>query len=967
MKIVACLFVHCLMDVAWKSLIIVIISFFIGGLPLISWITYGLTGRQLDKLGTGNISVSSAFYHTGKIIGILTVLAEALKGVGVIIIAHFFSPEQEFLQILALMSLVLGRYYLGKGAGTTNLVWGLVYHDPVGMLMVCGLGVFGFLITKDRQKPKYYGLIFMVLVLGFRHLSQPLYNLFLMALGGVMTWIYLNIPDDLQLSVNNAKSPKTMQFLKGKSSLLTLDHNLDSQQVGAKAKNLSQLKKYGYSIPDGWVLPAETDPTPLIKYLNPSSEYPLIVRSSATGEDTLTTSSAGQYLSIPNITTKAQLEQAIIDCRDSYNNPSAILYRQEKSQLEGEMSVLIQKQIKAVYSGVAFSRDPVDPLNTAVIIEALEGEAKKVVSGEFTPESYRISFIPVTHDIVIEGTGKVPHQVIREVAIIAREIERLYYGIPQDIEWIYDGKIIWIVQQRPITTLQPIWTRKIAQEVIPGCIYPLVWSINHPLTCKVWGDIFTLVLGEKAKSIDFFETATLHYSHSYFNASLLGDIFREMGLPPESLDFLLRGDAMGKPSWKGIIKNYQGLWRLIQKELSLEEDWLKESQSYFLPTLYRLEDDDLMSLSVEDLWSRFKGIREGLRTATYYSIFAPLSFAIRQNIFQVSLQQLDQSALPEIQSVRVIADFCQDLKPYLNPEIIPNLTLSDLQEFFANDPYGREKYQQFQHIMSRYGYLSQTATDISVDRWDDNPQWVLQLLLDWIKNDDHFSSPSQPPLKIWQKNVQNRLNLKGEVTVIYSQFLAHLRWTTLALARKLSEEKIISKPEEIWYLTYSELKQIIQKHQEDLIAEIPYLIQQRQWKYQGDQELKNIPFVIYGKPLETVIPTTVSVDQNNQLQGIGASSGQVEGYVKIMTEFSEGEGVDRTTILVVPYTDSGWTVFLARAGGIIAEVGGKLSHGAIIAREYGIPAVMNVHNVTKLLQNGQKVRIDGQLGLVEIL
>jgi pyruvate,water dikinase len=77
--------------------------------------------------------------------------------------------------------------------------------------------------------------------------------------------------------------------------------------------------------------------------------------------------------------------------------------------------------------------------------------------------------------------------------------------------------------------------------------------------------------------------------------------------------------------------------------------------------------------------------------------------------------------------------------------------------------------------------------------------------------------------------------------------------------------------------------------------------------------------------------------------------------------------IDRETILVVPYTDSGWAPLLARVGGLIAEVGGRLSHGAIVAREYGIPAVMDIHNATQLLQDGQWVRIDGQRGTVEIL
>jgi pyruvate,water dikinase len=102
------------------------------------------------------------------------------------------------------------------------------------------------------------------------------------------------------------------------------------------------------------------------------------------------------------------------------------------------------------------------------------------------------------------------------------------------------------------------------------------------------------------------------------------------------------------------------------------------------------------------------------------------------------------------------------------------------------------------------------------------------------------------------------------------------------------------------------------------------------------------------------------------LVGIPASRGQAIGKVKIVRNFQEAGEINKQTILVVPYTDSGWATILVRAGGVIAESGGKLSHGAIVAREYGIPAVMDIHGATDLLRDGQKVRIDGSRGTVEM-
>ena len=145
------------------------------------------------------------------------------------------------------------------------------------------------------------------------------------------------------------------------------------------------------------------------------------------------------------------------------------------------MAVLIQQQIQGVYSGVAFSRDPITQENDAVVIEATAGSAAQVVSGRYTPEQYR-AFVVKTENLSsvhLEGEGQIPAVLIKQVAYLTRQIEQYYHGIPQDIEWSYDGQTLWILQVRPITTLLPIWTRKIAAEVIPGIIHPLTRSNNR--------------------------------------------------------------------------------------------------------------------------------------------------------------------------------------------------------------------------------------------------------------------------------------------------------------------------------------------------------------------------------------------------------------------------------------------------------------------------------------------------------
>ncbi|MGA7932828.1 MAG: PEP-utilizing enzyme, partial [Kovacikia sp.] len=144
-------------------------------------------------------------------------------------------------------------------------------------------------------------------------------------------------------------------------------------------------------------------------------------------------------------------------------------------------------------------------------------------------------------------------------------------------------------------------------------------------------------------------------------------------------------------------------------------------------------------------------------------------------------------------------------------------------------------------------------------------------------------------------------------------------------------------------------------------------IAQRRSRLDCDRQIETIPFLVYGDDPPAPTPTTHNWQSAQRLQGIAASPGQAEGRVRVVRSLTNLPDIDRQTILVVPYTDSGWAPLLARAGGLIAEVGGRLSHGAIVAREYRIPAVMDIHHATTLLHDGQQVRIDGQQGTVEIL
>ncbi|WP_375511815.1 glycerol-3-phosphate acyltransferase [uncultured Nostoc sp.] len=953
----------------WGVLVILIACPLLGGLPLIAWITYALTRKQLSQVGTRNISVSAAFYHGGRFVGILAVLSEAFKGVAAVLLSRVFFQEGSSWELIALIALVIGRYWIGRGAGTTNVVWGFVVHDPLVAIFVSFFAGISFTILQSRKVVKFGVLLLFPLFVGLLHLSDIPRMLAAVALAGLMGWIYTKIPDDMNLPAQEAQteSQAMLEFLRGDRAMVSLDEELDAAIVGEKAATLSQIKRWGYPVPKGWVLAPIDNPQVLTEFLQPSELSPLVVRSSAIGEDSFQASAAGQYETVLNVTSPEALQSAIAQVQASYNHPSAVQYRRDRSLKDTAMAVLIQQQVQSVYSGVAFSRDPITQQGDAIIIEALPGSPTQVVSGKVTPEQYRAFVIETENSssVQLEGQGRVPQALIKQVAYLAYRLEKRYHGTPQDIEWSYDGQTLWVLQSRPITTLLPIWTRKIAAEVIPGVIHPLTWSINRPLTCGVWGEFFTLVLGERALGLDFTETATLHYSRAYFNASLLGDIFLRMGLPPESLEFLTRGAKLSKPSLQSTLQNLPGLGKLLGRELSLEKDFKQDYHKRFIPGLSQLAQEDIDNLEPAKLLIRIDFILELLRHGTYYSILAPLSAALRQGIFRVKDGQIDNSVTPEVAALRSLSAIATDAKQVLL-EFEPQQVFEQLKQ----TPEGEKILREFDELLQDYGYLSEVGTDISVPTWRENPQMIKQMFVQLMQGNEPQSGAKDAINSIFAGKrkrgfVQRRVDIKGRVTEVYSRLLAELRWSFVALEKIWLKSGLLKKRGDIFFLEFDEVRRLIVGDDSRLIEELDEFVESRQSQFAQDSEIIQVPLLVYGNtPPHPLAPSELYSDQI--LQGIGASQGQAEGRVKVLRNLQNVPEIDRDTILVVPYTDSGWAPLLLRAGGLIAEAGGRLSHGAIVAREYGIPAVMDVRGATWLLQDGQRVRIDGSRGIVEL-
>ncbi|MEG3958946.1 glycerol-3-phosphate acyltransferase [Microcoleus sp. herbarium2] len=999
-------------------------SFSLGALPLTGWAVRVFTRRDLRGLGTGNVGVSAAFIHGGKLAGIAAVLAEIARGIVPVLAGRFCFPDAPEIAIALLIPLVAGRYAIARGGGVTNAVWGLLVFSPS---VAVSSGIWGLLAWGLAQR--WWG-------------EGDRARLFASRCGCLCTpiWVWVwrqSIPEFLAaaglallLAAINLSQGDDMALSKSEQ-LFSLDDSLDAAICGDKAAKLSQLKRAGFNVPAGFVLPSQEEgrgkkeegrrkkeegrrneeegrgkkeegrrneenadrlliSNSVIQNLKSKIQNRMIVRSSAAGEDGDTSSAAGQYQTIGPVFTEAELLDAINRCRQSYWTSEAVAYRRQRQIPDTQMAVLIQPYIESKIAGVMFSRNPLDG-GSQIIIEALPGGAESVVGGQVTPLHWEIDFsAPETLEKnlrEIEISSINDKVIIAELVQQAQAIEAFFHGIPQDIEWNWDGEKVWILQSRPITNLQPFWTRTIAAEVIPGAIRPLTWSINRPLTCGVWGEIFQVVLGDRASHLNFNETATLLGSHAYFNATLLGEIFRMMGLPEQGLEFLLRGQKMGKPPLGKILPSLPGLWRLVQRERALNADFEVDRTSIFIPALQSLqkEEDSSTRLRVKtenreegeelaianyqylsELLERAEQIQEWLKPITYYNILGPIGLAIRKAIFRVADEWLVNDTAPEIASIRALQQLSQKLRKTAILQFDETVSVAELAQIFAESSALQAEFAQW---LDSYGYLSEVGTDIAVPTWREQPETYQKLLITLAQKPAVANLAETGKLGLtfaqkWRLNkCQQRSLVKNEISEIYARFLAHLRWTFLEIEACGLAMQVFQESGDIFYLEFGEIQQWIRSEASVSFQET---ISQRRDRLLADRD-RPIPPVVYGNLLpnyqkSSIVPAT---SETNIMQGIPASIGCVEGFVKICRTVTADLG--ENAIAVVPYTDAGWAPLLLGATAIIAEVGGQLSHGAIIAREYKIPAVMNIAEATTRLRDGQKVRVDGYLGTVELL
>ncbi len=752
------------------------------------------------------------------------------------------------------------------------------------------------------------------------------------------------------------------------------------------------------------------------------------VRSSATAEDLPGHSFAGQYETILGVRSLEACLEALKRCWASLWTDRAFEYcrRNGIDHRRVEMAAIVQQQIEPDAAGVAFTLDPVKGCSTRIVIEACRGLGEALVSGRVQPERFVLSKkgLQAIRQIPPSDEGREPLLAPASIRALARDARRIEkrMGCPQDIEWAIRQGMIWFLQARPITAIpQPkpwedrqIWTNTNTGEIAPDVTTPITWSMIQLLFNPLFRSVFRLVGVDTSKA----PVAGLVAGRIYFNVNT--------GLAA-AWPFGIRLDTAVQ--FEGILGGGQKVCPVGPVDLS-EEDlpdtgfgWPKYILSwprivYDLAThsakrgdrareRLTARNDALLALDLEamDLASLAKTFRQSLwdnlsdMDLLYLATSVPALLAFEKACRDWLADPSMNLGYRLLAAQGGMADAEAGLDLWRLAELAHGdgpteaVVLSDpdwqaVRSRLSETAHGRRLLAGWDRFMAEHGHHCRGELELHNARWSERPDYVLEWLrstlgsigkADPVERHHRLAAAREGltedclrrlanPLKrrvfLWslrrvQKLAVDRENWKNEVV----RQLAALRRALLVLGGRLHLTGVLSNAEDVFFVELNELESVAHGGVDPGLGQ---RILQRRAEYERNLGYRPPPVVV-GRFDPTLCPDTTIEGDTRILKGIAVSPGTATGRARVILRTDDHQHVEAGEILVAPFTDPAWTPYFLPAAGVVMDQGGILSHGAIIAREYGIPAVVNVGPATQIIRTGQLIRVDGDGGVVTIL
>ncbi|MCL6605032.1 MAG: phosphoenolpyruvate synthase [Paenibacillus sp.] len=694
------------------------------------------------------------------------------------------------------------------------------------------------------------------------------------------------------------------------------------------------------------------------------------------------------------------------------------------------LSVIVQRMVYPQASGILFTADPITSSRKLLSIDAGFGLGEALVSGLVSADCYKVREGEIvdkriaTKKLAIyvrkEGgtetkqidpdqqkTQTLTEQQILELERIGRHIEE-HFGSPQDIEWCLVDDTFYIVQSRPITTLYPtpeandqenhVYVSVGHQQMMTDPMKPLGMSLfqlsSFGPRINAGGRLFVDVTDMLASP---------HNREMLLNSFSQHDpLLKDALMTIIERDFIkLLPDAKEELSPSNSNKGMSSAGSQVQGEINptIVSELIKRSQTSIeelKQTILTKSGSDLFDFILEDIQLLKKFLFDPQSMGVIMAAMDASSWInekMRNWLGEINVADTLSQSVPNNVTSEMgleLLNVADVIRPY--PEVIAYLQHAKDDNFWeglVKFEGGQETFDAIHAYLNKYGMRCAGEIDIARTRWSEKPITLVSMILGNIKNIEpnashrKFEKGRQEALKKEQELLyrlkqlpdgeQKAKETKQKIDLIrnYTGYREYPKYgmvnryfvykqALLKEAEQLVQAGVIHEKEDIYYLTFEELHEVVRTNK--LIYPI---ISKRKDEYKFHEKLTpprvitSDGEIIAGKYKRENLPTQAIV-------GLPVSSGFIEGRARVILNMEDAD-LEDGDILITSFTDPSWTTLFVSIKGLVTEVGGLMTHGAVIAREYGLPAVVGVEDATKLIKDGQQIRVNGTEGYIEIL
>jgi pyruvate,water dikinase len=728
------------------------------------------------------------------------------------------------------------------------------------------------------------------------------------------------------------------------------------------------------------------------------------VRSSATAEDLPSASFAGQHETFLGVSGKEDMFKHVKKCWASLWSSQAISYRVSMGfdHLKVDLAVVVQAMIASQAAGVMFTANPVNGDKNEILISAAYGLGESVVSGLVTPDTFvltkdgsikekALGSKKLSIKLMKKGTitENVPEEKQKSYCLSNNELMQLtklanlvekHYGSPQDTEWALSQGKIYLLQARPITT-------DISDNEDLNILGPNDKIIYQGKKSPSGLQSVMEHCSEPPTPLDF---AYINYSYQAVNA-----LFHDIGfkLPKDENRPVERENGCVALSYHDSSPSPAILWKLPKYLIKYAS---KESKDLWQPVSEEMtawiEGIDKESKNTNDPVKYVKLMEQAMEgfSKLFYKRFA--STLIPGSISVLKFEHLIKKTVGKENAAEFNESLMRSL-PFRTA--LQNDAMIKVAQAAA--VYGKDSKvfkEEFDKFIEEYGDRPSVSMGpiIGSPTWRENPESVHKLIdallcdTDLLNSEKSFKKQKEDyetakqqikemmnPSKYRKflralEKARNAVITREESLFYLEKLVACLRRLALKFGKLLVEKSLINETEDVFFIFLEEMGSVAEGR-----LDIKEKIEKRKKAFSKVYAAheKGIHWMISTGSIpkfETKNKNKENLTNDpNLIKGSPASRGVYEGPVCIVRNPSEFNKLKKGDILVSPYTAPVWTPLFKVASAAVTEIGSAGSHAAIVSREYGIPCVVAIDNITNILKDGQKIRVDGTKGIITLL